>query len=139
MFPGPDDDDTVRRVHVHITITKSLTTPIPLTATTSPGPIPIPTPGPLAPIEAWLDSSIPNKDLQVPLSCNRCCIFPPVTCFPQLSINQVVTLYLANKEGSQDVAWALVEPFMEGVLEVWRDCFLCIILACTASSTHLRL
>jgi hypothetical protein len=117
-------DDTIHKVHVHFTITKSSTAPIPMIATPSPAlpvPTPAPTPGPLTPIKAWLEPSVQFKDLQVPASCNLWRSFSVVTCFPQLSINQVVILYLANKEGTQDLAWTLADPYMDGVLEVSRD------------------
>uniref|UniRef100_A0A6T7Y8I5 Uncharacterized protein n=1 Tax=Cryptomonas curvata TaxID=233186 RepID=A0A6T7Y8I5_9CRYP len=94
MTPG--SDEIINRVNVQITITKSLTAPTTTPAPT-PGPKP-PTPGPPTAIEAWLDSSIQSKELE-------------------LSINQVVTLYLANEEGAQDLAWTLGDPYMDGVLE----------------------
>ncbi len=111
--PGPGD--TVHRIHVHITMTKSLTTPIPLIITTMPVPpiittTPAPIPLPLNPIEKHFSSSIESVAYEV---------LPPQihcgsvrtnddSCFSQLSVGQVVNLYLAICEGCQSDAWSLL-------------------------------
>jgi len=83
---SPAPGDTVRRVQVHITISKSLTTPAPLIIATTPAPAPLPLPP--NPIEAYLDSSTQFITYE-------------------LSVGQVVNLYLAICEGCPDSAWTL--------------------------------
>uniref|UniRef100_A0A7S0N2C8 Proteinase inhibitor I42 chagasin domain-containing protein n=1 Tax=Cryptomonas curvata TaxID=233186 RepID=A0A7S0N2C8_9CRYP len=83
-FPGPAD--TTYRVIVYIAI-KHPTFSIPA-ITTTPAPVPAASSAPPTPIEAWLNAS--SRDASY-----------------ELSVNQVVNLYLANYEGCQNSTWTI--------------------------------